>query len=129
MQAGRLRWRIRIDRQVPVQDDLGESTITWETFADNVPAAILGQSGRATYRQFFSAEQVQTEQLVEINIRWRAGVKEGMRVVRLTNEELSPEEIEVLSVEGIFADNITGRKWLTLTCRKRLEPGFWGEGL
>lgn len=127
-QAGRLRWRIRIEQRNATQNSIGEPIVSWTTVADNVPAQILGQSGRSTFREFFGAQQVQNNQLVEINIRFRPGIVEGMRVVRLSGTSPA-EDGEVLSIEGLMPDNTAGNRWLTMMCRKRLPTGFRNEGL
>lgn len=76
MRAGKLRHPITIQRPVEARDDFGSVTPTWEIFA-TTRAEILGLSGR----EFFAAQQVNSEITTKIKIRHRAGILPTMRVL------------------------------------------------
>lgn len=94
MRAGRLRHRVTI--QQPVVDTSWGGTTTWEAFAP-VWAAIEPLRGR----EFFAAQQMQSEATAKITIRYLAGVTANMRVVHesrifeLTGPPIDPEERHV----------------------------------
>lgn len=121
MQPGELRHRITIQRKSSSQDDWGEPIDEWSDVWTNVPAKIEASSGR----EFWSAQQVQAEVITEITIRWRDGVTPMHRIIHQTSLQaaVSPQELTIYDILGSIEDT-TGRRWLTLACVRRSNPGF-----
>lgn len=76
MQAGRLRHRIAIQIRSSSQDSYGQPVETWTTQHIRW-ASIEPLQGR----EFFSADQVNSEVSVRIRMRYLAGITAGMRVL------------------------------------------------
>lgn len=79
MQAGKLRHRVALEGLVagsPQQHDTGEPDVSF-TESAAVWADVRPLSGR----QLLAAQQIASEVTTEIEIRYRAGVTAGMRVV------------------------------------------------
>lgn len=80
--SGRLRHRVRIESPVYTQNTTtGEQVESWQTFADNVPAAIEPLSAR----EFIAAQATQSEIVARIVIRHRDGLTADMRIVHSRN--------------------------------------------
>lgn len=75
MKIGELRHRITLQKQINVQNDYGATVTQWQTVA-TVWAEIKPISGR----EYFSAQQVQSEITTQIWIRYRNDVVPTMRV-------------------------------------------------
>lgn len=124
MQAGRLRRRVLIEQPVDTQDSFGEPITDWQDFAVSVPAAIEPLSGR----EFYAAQQEQSEVTTRIRIRWRKGVTELMRVshTSIVDPDASPPETvtDIYDIEAVIPDQKTGRRELHLLCKKRGSEGF-----
>lgn len=76
MRAGRLSRRVTIQERVETQNATGEVVWTWQDVAC-VWAEIAAVNGR----EFFSAQQIQSNVTHTILIRWRRGIVAKMRVV------------------------------------------------
>ena len=77
MEAGKLRYRIDIEKQLESQDETtGEVTVRWTKLFTNVPASIKPLSVRG----YLAAQQVQAEVATEIQLRYRPGITAKMRV-------------------------------------------------
>lgn len=76
MRAGRLRHRIRLKRQEKVADGGGGHSLEWVDVA-TVWARVAPLSGNAKY----AAQQTTAETTHEVEIRYRRGVDERMRVL------------------------------------------------
>lgn len=76
MRAGRLRQRVAIQRRTGAESAFGEPTDTWTTLA-TVAAGIEPISGR----EYFAAQQVQSEVTHRVTIRYFAGVNPKDRIV------------------------------------------------
>ena len=82
MRAGTLDRRIVIERRT-VDAAATEPVETWGPLPETAPdptavwAAVRQQSGR----EFFAADQVQSERKVVFRLRWRTGIKVTDRVV------------------------------------------------
>lgn len=126
MQAGRLRHRIKIQEPIESQNDIGETITTWQDFAENVPAAVEPLTGR----EYYAAQQEQSDVSTRIRIRWRKGVSELMRVVHthIVDRDTSPPETQtdIYDIEAALPDQRTGRRELMLMCKKRGAEGFQG---
>ena len=75
MNIGKLRHRITLQKQVNTVNDYGGAVTTWKNVA-TVWADVRPLSGR----EYFSAQQVQSEVTTQIWLRYRDDVKPTMRV-------------------------------------------------
>lgn len=78
MRAGRLSRHVALEERVETSNDMGEVTWTW-TEVCRMWAEIAPLAGR----EFFAAQQVQSEATHNITIRWRAGVTAKMRIIEI----------------------------------------------
>lgn len=76
MRAGRLRHRVAIQRRTGAESGFGEPTDTWSTLA-TVSAGIEPISGR----EYFAAQQVQSEVTHRVTIRYFEGVNPKDRLL------------------------------------------------
>lgn len=76
MRAGKLRHRITLQHNQPARNDLGEPQPAWVDYAmvDAEVAPLVG-------KEFFSAQQINSELSIKVRIRWRPGVKAGDQIV------------------------------------------------
>ena len=87
MQIGKLRHRITLQKQVNTVNDYGGAVTTWKNVA-TVWADVRPLSGR----EYFSAQQVQSEVTTQIWLRHIEGIKPTMKV------KFGKREFEILSV-------------------------------
>ena len=87
MNIGKLRHRITLLRQVNEVNDYGASTQIWKRVA-TVWADVRPLSGR----EYFSAQQVQSEVTTQIWLRHIEGIKPTMKV------KFGKREFEIISV-------------------------------
>lgn len=122
MKTRALRHRITIQVQPRTQDDWGEPLDQWENVWENVPAEIESLSGR----EFFAAQQINSEINGKITIRWRAGIDARHRAIHQTREQaaVSPQEITIYDIVAPIEDAESGRQWLTFYVINRSNPGF-----
>ena len=106
MNIGKLRHRITLLRQVNEVNDYGPSTQTWKRVA-TVWADVRSLSGR----EYFSAQQVQSEVTTQIWLRHLDGIKPTMRV------KFGKRLFEILSVLNTQERNIS----LQLMCKEVLN--------
>jgi SPP1 family predicted phage head-tail adaptor len=99
--AGKLRHRVRIEEIVTDQDSNGDIVQTWQTYADNVAAAVEPLSAR----ELVQAQAMQSEVSARITIRWLSGVKATMRIVYGS---------AIYRIHGALGDRDSGREYLTL---------------
>lgn len=118
MQAGKLRRRVTLQQATQEQNEFNEVETIWTDFAVNVPASVELITGRES----FAAQQVQAEVDTKIRLRYRTGVTEIARVL-LPVVGGSPQESQVFDVYAVLPDP-TGRRELTLLCKKREADGF-----
>jgi SPP1 family predicted phage head-tail adaptor len=76
MQAGKLRHRVTIQQATETRNTLGEAIKTWSTVA-TVYASVEPIRGR----EFFAAEQVQSEISHRVRMRYRSGLAPRMRLL------------------------------------------------
>lgn len=111
MEAGRLRHRIDIEVPTQVQDaTTGEITLTWGTHLASVPAAVEPLS----VREYISAQQVQSEIVARITIRYRSGLNATMRIKHGS---------KIYSPVGFLPDNNSGLEYLTIACSEGVSEG------
>ena len=75
MNPGKLRHRLQIEKKVVARDSYGAETITW-TDVDTVWGSVEPISGR----EYFLAQQVQSEVTHRVTIRYYAGMNPGWRI-------------------------------------------------
>lgn len=104
MQAGRLRERVTLQANTPVQDAYGEPIDGWANVGTN-PTVWANVASRASGERFISgAEQVQAAVSHTVRIRYRADVTVLMRLVWRTNRYLYVQN--VIDPDGRKADLI-----------------------
>lgn len=102
--AGRLRFRIRIQRKIVEMDSNGAQVEVWQDIPglSYVPA----ETAPLSTREFLSAAAVQSEIKGRIIIRYRSGLDATMRAIC---------QGLVYQFAGTpFQDPQTGRQWLTI---------------
>lgn len=119
MQAGKLRFRVELQRRVDAQEEGGQPIHTYETFA-TVKAGIRALSGR----EFIAAQQVQADLTTVVTIRFRRDVDETCRIRHVTNNSVSPVEEDFYDVVALTPDEKTNRRELKLMCTKRSAEGW-----
>lgn len=102
MNIGKLRHRITLQRQINAQNDYGAVVTTWQDVA-TVWAEIKPISGR----EYFSAQQVQSDVTTQIWLRYRKDIEPTMRV---TYQDKHYEIVSVLNYQGL-------NKTLQLMCK------------
>lgn len=95
-----------MQQQVNTQNDYGAFVTTWQDIA-TVWAEIKPISGR----EYFSAQQVQSEVTTQIWIRYRDGIEPTMRVA---HKGKLYEIVSVLNYQGL-------NKALQLMCKEKLN--------
>jgi SPP1 family predicted phage head-tail adaptor len=114
--AGRLRHRVRIEECVGVQNaQTLEITPTWQTVADQVPAAIEPLS----VREFIAAQAMNAQLTARIVIRYRAGLNASMRIVGLCR----CHQGRIFDPAGFFADADSGLEYLTAPVTEGVNAG------
>ncbi|WP_202864168.1 phage head closure protein [Xanthomonas campestris] len=105
--AGKLRHRIRIERQVTERDDDGVQVTTWQPVHSGTLAAAIEP---LSAREFIAAGAGQGEITARITIRYRAGILASMRAVQVRNGA----DAEIYNIQGALADRESGLEYLTL---------------
>lgn len=77
MNAGKLNRRVRLETSTRTSDALGGGPVVWNLFADGVAAAVVPLTGR----ERIAAMQVSAALTHRVEIRYRPGLSEAMRVV------------------------------------------------
>lgn len=106
MNIGKLRHRVTLQQQINDQNDYGASVTQWQDVA-TVWAEIKPISGR----EYFSAQQVQSEVSTLIWIRYRTGIEPTMRVIHKGKHY---EIVSALNYQGV-------NKSLQLMCKDLLN--------
>ena len=103
MNIGKIRHRIILLRQVNEVNDYGASTQTWKRVA-TVWADVRPLSGR----EYFSAQQVQSEVTTQIWLRYLDGIMPTMRV------KFGKRTLDIVSVLNTQERNVS----LQLMCKE-----------
>lgn len=82
MNAGRLRFRVDIQKPVETQNTYGEPEVVWSDVATGIWAGIEPLKGR----EFFAAKQVNAEIEALVIMRYRSDIKAKYRIMHGTNE-------------------------------------------
>ncbi|HII3799618.1 TPA: phage head closure protein [Pasteurella multocida] len=106
MNIGKLRHRITIQRQVNTLNEYGASVTVWRD-VKTVWAEVKPLSGR----EYFSAQQVQSEITTQIFIRYLPGVLPTMRV------KFGSRFFEIVSVINASERDI----YLQLMCKEKID--------
>ncbi len=106
MEIGRLRHRITLMRQVNEINDYGATITKWESVA-TVWAEVKPLSGR----EYFSAQQVQSEITTQIWLRHLDGIKPSMRV------KFGKRFLEIVAVLNTQERNVS----LQLMCKEAVD--------
>lgn len=106
MKIGKLRHRITLQKQVNKPNDYGAVVPTWKNVA-TVWADVSPISGR----EYFSAQQVQSEVTTQIWMRYLAGVIPTMRV------KFGKRYLEIVSVMNTQERNVS----LQLMCKEVVD--------
>lgn len=122
MQSGKFRHRVILLRRVDAQGQSGQVEHTYEPFATSVPARVAPVAGR----EFFAAQQVQSEVTTRISIRWRGDVDETCRVMHEVDHSVSPALFDIYDIKSVLPDEKTGRRELVLMCTKNVAEGWRG---
>ncbi|MES1947436.1 phage head-tail adaptor [Salinisphaera sp. C84B14] len=100
--AGQLRHKITLQARQETRSDYGEVTLDWAEVA-SVWAHVAPQSGR----EYFAAQQVQSEVSTRVTIRYRDDVDATMRVTHRG---------KTYDIEAVLPDDGSGFDHLTLMC-------------
>lgn len=106
MEIGRLRHRITLMRQVNEINDYGATQMKWKSVA-TVWAEVKPLSGR----EYFSAQQVQSEITTQIWLRHLDGIKPSMRV------KFGKRYLEIVAVLNTQERNVS----LQLMCKEAVD--------
>lgn len=102
MGAGQLDRRVRLERPLETQDELGGIVTTWK------PVATVWAGKRdTTAREYFSADSTRAEGDTVWTIRWRDGLQNKWRLVHGS---------DVYDIEGF--SEVGRRERLTLFCTR-----------
>lgn len=106
MNIGKLRHRITLLKQVNTVNDYGAAVTMWKNVA-TVWADVRPLSGR----EYFSAQQVQSEITTQIWLRHLDGIKPSMRV------KLGKRFLEIVAVLNTQERNVS----LQLMCKEAVD--------
>lgn len=110
IKAGALSERILIEAETLTVDPVtGADIRSWATYADNVPAEVVPQSGR----EFLQSGARQGEATERVTIRYDAGVTDTMRIVHRGR---------VLAIVAVLADP-SFADHLTIMARRGVSRG------
>lgn len=116
MRAGRLRFRVMVQRPVSAQSESGEVTASWEDWRE-VWADVIQARGS----KMLAADQIQSAQDVTVVVRYRTGYRIDQRV-RFEHETGQFQTLDIVSVVPVRND----LSMLELHCRMRESDGFRG---
>ena len=103
MDIGKLRHRVPLQKQINAPNDYGATVTKWRDIA-TVWAEIKPLSGR----EYFSAQQVQSEVTTQIWLRYLGGIMPTMRV------KFGKRTLEIVSVLNTQERNVS----LQLMCKE-----------
>lgn len=109
MQAGKLRHRVTLQRQVQTRDADGGVVVAWQDVAP-VWAAIEPLSAR----EFIAGQALTSDVDTRITIRHRADVQADWRAVKGS---------VIYAIRGVLPDKESGNVYLTLPCSSGANDG------
>jgi SPP1 family predicted phage head-tail adaptor len=107
LKSGQLDRRVKLQTKGVTQDSYGGAVVTWSDTA-TVWAAVEPLQGR----EFFGAQQIDSEITIRVRIRYRAGVVPAMRVLygsrvldirSVIDPKDRHEELQLMCSEGLTA--------------------------
>jgi SPP1 family predicted phage head-tail adaptor len=119
--AGKRRFKVILQRRTDAQQTSGQVKHTYEDVTE-LWASIKPVSGR----EFFAAQQVQSEVTTTIGIGFRDGIDSTYRIKHITRYSESPQWFDVYDVVSALPDEKTGRRDLLLYSVKREAEGWRG---
>ena len=114
MRSGNRRHAIVLEKPAEGVGAAGENRTRWPQVA-TTRASIEPLTGR----ELFAAQQVNAEVTTRINIRWRPGVHEALRIRVIGSDDL-------YGILAVLPDK-TGRREINCLCVKRTAEG-WRDG-
>ncbi len=114
--VGKYNRRIRLEQKTETVDGDGDRVIAWTTFQDGVRAEIVTDQGPQR-GEYVAASSILSGGAATINIPWRAGVLETMRVVHPADSN------KIYEIKSVIPDSKTGREQLSLVCVWGLNEG------
>lgn len=112
MRIGTLRHLVSIDEPIETRDGEGNTSLSWQPFAENLPASIEPVSAR----EFIAAAATESAVSVRIVIRFVPGIRAKMRARRL-------DDGRVYDIEGVLEDPRSGQAYITLPCSTGVNNG------
>jgi SPP1 family predicted phage head-tail adaptor len=114
IEAGRLRHRVRLQRQVQTQDSNGDMLTEWQTVA-----TMWADIQPLSAREFIQSQSLQEQVSARVVIRYRDGIDASMRLVHV---RLNRPAV-IYNIHGILADKDSGLDYLTLPCSAGVNDG------
>lgn len=111
--AGMLRHRGTFQKAENTTNSQGQVTTDWANVAARVPVKVGGDGKQEVLRAF--SQQVQSDVLYQVTLRWRNDIDNGMRFV--WHDEIGDRTMSITS-RPIDPD---GKKnWMILVCKEPL---------
>lgn len=107
--AGKLRHRVRIERQVTVLDSFGQQSTGW-----TLVAAVWAAVEPLSAREMIAASQVQSSVTARITIRYRADLLASDRIVFRG---------KTYNIAGVLPDAESGLEHITLPVSEGTDAG------
>lgn len=123
MRSGRLRHLVSLQIRQDSQQPGGQVVHSYVETA-KIWANVSPLSGR----EFFAAQQVNSEITTKITVRFRPEIDSTYRIVHTVNRSVSPPWTDVYDVLAVVADEKTNRRELALMCVRRVAEG-WRSGI
>lgn len=117
MRGGTLRHRVIIQRRIETQNSTGEVEQRYEDWQ-----TVWGSIEPISGREYFSAQQIQSDITTRIRIRYQNGITPKMRAVHQIGSG-SPSEFEYFDIESVLHINERNRE-IHLMCVRREAEGF-----
>jgi SPP1 family predicted phage head-tail adaptor len=112
--AGRLRHRLRVERQVNTKNSVGETSTVWQTVA-----TYWCEIRPLSSRELLASEQVQSEVDTVIVMRYNTTVKASMRGVHVENGA----DGTIYNLKAPIRDPESGRDWISIPATSLLNAG------
>jgi len=115
--AGRLRHRITLERRADIQAPTGEVAPNYETLA-----VVWGSIRPMNGREFFAAQQIQSDVTTKITVRYKRGIDSTVRI--RARSALGQQEDDLYDIASVIQDAHSGRAEITFMCVKRTADGW-----
>lgn len=117
MQAGKLRQRLTIQRRIETQNSTGEVEQRYEDWQ-----TVWGSIEPISGREYFSAQQIQSDITTRIRLRYQPGITPKMRIAHVIGAG-SPTQFQYFDIESVLHINQRNRE-IVLMCIRREAEGF-----